>query len=91
MHEEKWNTEGQEEEVKQQRETEGFCSAAGIMSLVGKVALVTGGAQGIGRAVVQSLMQSSAKVSTQSSFTFFFFNCLQHVAPYSCASRARSV
>lgn len=33
------------------------------MSLLGKVALVTGGAQGIGRAVVQSLLQSSAKVS----------------------------
>ncbi|XP_061763263.1 15-hydroxyprostaglandin dehydrogenase [NAD(+)] [Nerophis ophidion] len=33
------------------------------MSLSGKVALVTGGAQGIGRAVVQSLLQSSAKVS----------------------------
>uniref|UniRef100_A0A3Q4I7W6 15-hydroxyprostaglandin dehydrogenase n=1 Tax=Neolamprologus brichardi TaxID=32507 RepID=A0A3Q4I7W6_NEOBR len=32
------------------------------MSLTGKVALVTGGAQGIGRAVVQSLLQSSAKV-----------------------------
>lgn len=34
-----------------------------VMSLTGKVALVTGGAQGIGRAVVQSLLQSSAKVS----------------------------
>lgn len=34
-----------------------------IMPLSGKVALVTGGAQGIGRAVVQSLLQSSAKVS----------------------------
>ncbi|TKS69373.1 15-hydroxyprostaglandin dehydrogenase [NAD(+)] [Collichthys lucidus] len=33
------------------------------MSLNGKVALVTGGAQGIGRAVVQSLLQSSAKSS----------------------------
>ncbi|KAI4832088.1 hypothetical protein KUCAC02_015069 [Chaenocephalus aceratus] len=31
------------------------------MPLSGKVALVTGGAQGIGRAVVQSLLQSSAK------------------------------
>lgn len=34
------------------------------MSLNGMVALVTGGAQGIGRAVVHSLMQSSVKVST---------------------------
>ncbi|XP_010788256.1 15-hydroxyprostaglandin dehydrogenase [NAD(+)]-like [Notothenia coriiceps] len=33
------------------------------MPLRGKVALVTGGAQGIGRAVVQSLLQSSAKVA----------------------------
>lgn len=33
------------------------------MSLVGKVALVTGGAQGIGRAVVHSLLLSSAKVA----------------------------
>ncbi|XP_026214623.1 15-hydroxyprostaglandin dehydrogenase [NAD(+)] [Anabas testudineus] len=33
------------------------------MSLTGKVALVTGGAQGIGRAVVQSLLQNSAKVT----------------------------
>lgn len=33
------------------------------MSLDGKVALVTGGAQGIGRAVVQSLMQNQAKVA----------------------------
>lgn len=39
-----------------------FC--AEIMSLNGKVALVTGGAQGIGRAVVHSLLQSSVKVST---------------------------
>nr|XP_061792197.1 15-hydroxyprostaglandin dehydrogenase [NAD(+)]-like isoform X1 [Nerophis lumbriciformis] len=37
------------------------------MSLNGRVALVTGGAQGIGRAVVQSLLQSSTKV------TFVFF------------------
>lgn len=34
-----------------------------VMSLSGKVALVTGGAQGIGRAAVQSLLQSSAQVS----------------------------
>ncbi|XP_054882405.1 15-hydroxyprostaglandin dehydrogenase [NAD(+)]-like [Poeciliopsis prolifica] len=33
------------------------------MPLSGKVALVTGGAQGIGRAVVQSLLKSSAKVA----------------------------
>ncbi|XP_017164271.1 15-hydroxyprostaglandin dehydrogenase [NAD(+)] [Poecilia reticulata] len=33
------------------------------MSLAGKVALVTGGAQGIGRAAVQSLLRSSAKVA----------------------------
>uniref|UniRef100_A0A1A7X3T3 15-hydroxyprostaglandin dehydrogenase [NAD(+)] n=1 Tax=Iconisemion striatum TaxID=60296 RepID=A0A1A7X3T3_9TELE len=33
------------------------------MALTGKVALVTGGAQGIGRAAVQSLLQSSAKVA----------------------------
>ncbi|XP_037546045.1 15-hydroxyprostaglandin dehydrogenase [NAD(+)] [Nematolebias whitei] len=33
------------------------------MALSGKVALVTGGAQGIGRAAVQSLLQSSAKVA----------------------------
>ncbi|XP_058495488.1 15-hydroxyprostaglandin dehydrogenase [NAD(+)] isoform X2 [Solea solea] len=33
------------------------------MSVNGKVALVTGGAQGIGRAVVQSLLKSLAKVS----------------------------
>uniref|UniRef100_A0A8C6KB82 15-hydroxyprostaglandin dehydrogenase n=1 Tax=Nothobranchius furzeri TaxID=105023 RepID=A0A8C6KB82_NOTFU len=33
------------------------------MALAGKVALVTGGAQGIGRAAVQSLLQSSAKVA----------------------------
>lgn len=38
------------------------CCCTGSMSLTGKVALVTGGAQGIGRAVVQSLLQSSAKV-----------------------------
>lgn len=38
--------------------------STGIMSLKGMVALVTGGAQGIGRSVVQSLMQCSAKVST---------------------------
>lgn len=33
------------------------------MSLNGKVALVTGGGQGIGKAVVHSLMQNAAKVS----------------------------
>lgn len=43
---------------------QGVCScSAGIMSLQGKVALVTGGAQGIGRAVVQSLLQNLAKVA----------------------------
>ncbi len=41
------------------------------MSLNGKVALVTGGAQGIGRAVVQSLLQSSAKVSHCASLHVF--------------------
>lgn len=45
----------------------GACCCAGVMSLNGKVALVTGGAQGIGRAVVQSLLQSSVKVSTAQS------------------------
>lgn len=44
----------------------GFSRCAGIMSLSGKVALVTGGAQGIGRAAVESLLQSSAKVSAAS-------------------------
>ncbi|KAM4612014.1 15-hydroxyprostaglandin dehydrogenase [NAD(+)] [Polymixia lowei] len=34
-----------------------------VMSLSGKVALVTGGAQGIGRAVVESLLRSSSKVA----------------------------
>lgn len=38
------------------------------MSLNGMVALVTGGAQGIGRAVVHLLMQSSAKVSAFRNF-----------------------
>lgn len=48
-------------------ECKGACCCAGVMSLNGKVALVTGGAQGIGRAVVQSLLQSSVKVSTAQS------------------------
>lgn len=46
------------------------------MSLNGKVALVTGGAQGIGRAVVQSLLQSSAKVSLPPRLRNFMASCL---------------
>lgn len=45
------------------------------MSLNGKVALVTGGAQGIGRAVVQSLLQSSAKVSLPLHLRNFMASC----------------
>ncbi|TRY85365.1 hypothetical protein DNTS_031305, partial [Danionella cerebrum] len=37
--------------------------AGSSMSLYGKAALVTGGAQGIGRAVVQKLLQNGAKVA----------------------------
>lgn len=56
-------------EAQQERaEEDGTGLAAGIMSLNGMVALVTGGAQGIGRAVVHSLIQSSVKVSTFRSF-----------------------
>lgn len=53
-----------------EKKKEDECSCAGSMSLTGKVALVTGGAQGIGRAVVQSLLQSSAKVGPAGAFSF---------------------
>lgn len=44
-------------------ETEQQECGVSVMSLSGKVALVTGGAQGIGRAVVEALLRCSAKVS----------------------------
>jgi len=41
------------------------------MILHGKVALVTGGAQGIGRAVVEDLLGNGAKVSLSQISIFF--------------------
>lgn len=37
------------------------------MSLEGKIAIVTGGARGIGAGIVRSLSKQGAKVSTQAS------------------------
>lgn len=51
-----------------------------IMALSGKVALVTGGAQGIGRAAVQSLLQSSAKVGSGPNCSGFRTWALQNLA-----------
>ena len=44
--------------------------ADGIMSLTGRAALVTGGAQGIGRAAARALLLSAAKVSVRAADWF---------------------
>lgn len=41
------------------------------MSLEGKVALVTGGAQGIGRAVAEALLENEAKVVLFQQLIFY--------------------
>lgn len=43
------------------------------MSLEGKVALVTGGAQGIGRAVAEALLEKEAKVVLFLAVDIFHF------------------
>lgn len=48
--------------TRRQKQRGGTESSRATMALMGRVALVTGGAQGIGRAVVEALLRSAAKV-----------------------------